>query len=150
LLKPLDPMEFNEVMAKCYNKQTAYTYEQEQIQVAQEQLKTPDTSKRIALKTFHYTQIVFVSDIVYCQSDKGYTTFYLQNGEKLLVSKILKEYEELLTKEQFIRCHQSYLVNTAFISKYYKEGHLELTDKTTIPVSERKKELILAYIQTIS
>ncbi|MBB1149723.1 MULTISPECIES: LytTR family DNA-binding domain-containing protein [unclassified Myroides] len=150
LVKPIDDLEFTQAIERCYQKKTAYLFEKAQIQVAQEQLQTPQLPKRLALKTFHYTQIVCIADIVYCQSDKGYTTFYLANGEKLMVSKVIKEYEDLLIPAQFIRCHQSYMVNTAYISKYYKDGYLELTNQASIPVSERKKELILSYIQSIS
>lgn len=150
LLKPVDDIEFTQAIERCYQKKSTQKVEEVQLQVAMDHLQSSTSPKRLALKTFHFTQIVSIASIMYAQSDKGYTTFYLQNGEKLMVSKVLKEYEDLLLPEDFIRCHQSYLVNTAFISKYYKEGYLELVDHTNIPVSERKKELILAYIQRIS
>lgn len=150
IVKPIDDREFTQAIDRCYQKRNTHVYEEAQLQVAHDQLQTTQPPKRLALKTFHFTQIVCIADIVYCQSDKGYTTFYLANGDKLMVSKVIKEYEDLLIPAHFIRCHQSYLVNTAFISKYYKEGYLELTDQTTIPVSERKKELILSYIQSMS
>jgi two-component system LytT family response regulator len=83
---------------------------------------------------------------VYCQSDKGYTTFHLIDGSKILVSKVLKEYENLLPNTIFIRCHQSFLVNVNYITKYFKDGQLELSTKQLIPVSDRKKEIVQAYI----
>lgn len=150
LLKPIDEVEFKQAIDRCYQKQARPNTEKEQLEVAIEHLNQPSAPARLALKTFHFTQIVQIADILYAQSDKGYTTFYLKNGDKLMVSKVLKEYEDVLIPEQFIRCHQSYLVNTAVISKYYKEGYLELLDRTTIPVSERKKEVILAFIQRLS
>ncbi|MGG5508213.1 MULTISPECIES: LytR/AlgR family response regulator transcription factor [unclassified Myroides] len=150
LVKPLDDREFTQAIERCYERRNAHVFVEEQLQVALEQLQTNHPPQRLALKTFHFTQLVCVADIVYCQSDKGYTTFHLANGDKLMVSKVIKEYEELLLPAHFIRCHQSFLVNTSYISKYYKEGHLELVDQTIIPVSERKKEAVTTYIQRIS
>ena len=97
---------------------------------------------KLALKTSDCIQIVPVQDIVYCQSDKGYTTFYLADKQQIVVSKVLKEYESLLPETQFVRCHQSYLVNSTYIKKYYKDGLLELTTGHTLPVSDRKREYV--------
>ncbi|MDR2223202.1 MAG: LytTR family DNA-binding domain-containing protein [Flavobacteriaceae bacterium] len=146
LLKPIDEQEFKETIERCYQKQEQFKYVKQQAEVASNYM-IQDTVKRIALRNFDYTQIVCIDDIIYCQSDKGYTTFYLKDGNKIMVSKVLKEYVNLLPEQQFIRCHQSYLVNVNYISKYFKEGSIELLNKQLIPVSERKKEVIVEYIQ---
>ena len=101
---------------------------------------------KLALKTADCIQIVPVQDIVYCQSDKGYTTFYLADKQQIVVSKVLKEYESLLPETQFVRCHQSYLVNSTYIKKYYKDGLLELTTGHTLPVSDRKREYVQEFL----
>ena len=77
---------------------------------------------------------------MYCESDKGYTTFYCNDGKKHLVSKTLKEFEERLTKANFTRPHQSFMVNLKFIDKYDKSGVIYLKNGKKIPVSSRKKE----------
>jgi two-component system, LytTR family, response regulator len=88
-------------------------------------------------------QIVKVKDICYLQGDSGYTTVFLNGGKKVVTTKILKDYEELLPDKSFLRVHQSYLVNEFYIDRYYKkDGLLYLKDSTAIPVSRRKKELI--------
>jgi two-component system LytT family response regulator len=148
LLKPIDEQEFKDAIERCYQKQNQYNYVKQQAEVASNYMKE-DVVRRIALRNFDYTQIVNVDDIVYCQSDKGYTTFYFKDNSKIMVSKVLKEYVSVLPEHQFIRCHQSYLVNVDYISKYFKEGCIELLNKQLIPVSERKKEVILEYIQKI-
>ncbi|WP_232781217.1 LytR/AlgR family response regulator transcription factor [Capnocytophaga gingivalis] len=84
--------------------------------------------------------------MLYLQSDKGYTTFCLESGETILISKVLKVYEALLPASQFIRCHQSYLVNARYVRKYYKEGILELTTGEHIPVAERRRELVQQWL----
>lgn len=99
---------------------------------------------RIALPTLKETRFVSVKSIVRCESNNNYTAFFLNNGEKLLVSKPIYEYEEMLTEYNFIRCHQSHLVNKKFIRSWVKTdgGYLLLEDETQIPVSKNKKDFV--------
>ncbi|WP_158210596.1 LytR/AlgR family response regulator transcription factor [Myroides phaeus] len=150
LLKPIDEAEFKQQIDRCYNNFDDHKIDKKQLEIASDYYQNEQAPTRIALKNFDYTQIVQVRDIMYCKSDKGYTTFYLNSGQKIVVSKVLKEYEALLPGNTFIRCHQSYLVNVNYISKYYKNGLLELFTKQTIPVSDRKKEVVLEFISSIS
>ncbi len=98
--------------------------------------------KKIVLKTAESIHIVNVSQIIRCEADVNYTKFFLENGEKLLVSKPLKEYDELLCRTGFFRTHQSHLVNLDHILRYDKTdgGYLILDNKSMVPVSTRKKE----------
>ncbi|RZJ64875.1 MAG: LytTR family transcriptional regulator, partial [Flavobacterium sp.] len=107
-------------------------------------------SKRIALKSVEYIEVVAIEDIMFCKSDKGYTSFYLNDGREIVVSKGLKEYESLLTPFGFLRCHQSYLVNFKYVKKYYREGYLQMENKENILVSSRKKEEVLRYLENIA
>ena len=77
-----------------------------------------------------------------CKSDNVHTTFFIRGQEKIMVSKPMKEYEELLVSYGFIRKHQSYLVNKSFVRSYLKEdgGYLLLDVWSQIPVSRQKKE----------
>ena len=102
--------------------------------------------ERLLVRTAESTVLLPIADILYLQSDKGYTTFFLENGERLLVSKVIKVYEALLPASQFVRCHQSYLVNMRYIRKYYKEGFLELTTGERIPVAERRREQVQQWL----
>lgn len=102
--------------------------------------------ERIAVKTTEGIELILTANILYLQSDKGYTTFYLENGEQILVCKVLKTYEELLPPSLFVRCHQSYLVNSHYVKKYLKEGILELTTGERIPVAERRRELVQQWL----
>ncbi len=102
--------------------------------------------ERLLVRTAESIVLLPIADILYLQSDKGYTTFFLENGERLLVSKVIKVYEALLPASQFVRCHQSYLVNMRYIRKYYKEGFLELTTGERIPVAERRREQVQKWL----
>jgi two-component system LytT family response regulator len=99
---------------------------------------------RIALPTAKETRFVKTGDILRCQSSNNYTTFYLADGEALLVCKPIYEYDDLLKGHDFIRCHQSHLVNKRFIRSWKKElgDFLVLTDGTEVPLSRGQKEAV--------
>ncbi|MBN2174375.1 MAG: response regulator transcription factor [Bacteroidales bacterium] len=98
--------------------------------------------KKIVLKTAESIHIVQVKNIIRCEADVNYTTFFLENGDKLLVSKTLKDFAELLEPAGFFRTHQSHLVNLDHILRYDKTegGHLVMGDESIVPVSSRKKD----------
>jgi two-component system LytT family response regulator len=87
---------------------------------------------------------VETKDIVRCEASDNYTLFFLQNGEKLLVCKTLKDFSEILTSYGFIRTHQSHLVNNHFVKSYLNEdgGTLLMKDKTKIPISRQNRQLV--------
>ena len=99
---------------------------------------------RIALPTSKETRFIKPSQVIRCESSNNYTTFFLNDGEKILVSKPIYEFEELLQDYGFIRSHQSHLVNKKYIRSWVKEdgGYLLLEDKTQVPVSKQKRDII--------
>lgn len=99
---------------------------------------------RIGLTTMKETRFVKTSEIVRCESSNNYSTFYLNDGEQLLVSKPIYEFEEMLKGYGFIRCHQSHLVNKSFVKSWVKEygGYLLLQNGTEVPVSRNKKDSV--------
>ncbi len=88
-------------------------------------------------------QIIKLSELSFCKSENGYTTFYLSNGKSYLVSKPLKHFEDQLPSCCFIRTHQSYYVNINHINRYDKRGFIILDKGQKIPVSNRKREFFL-------
>lgn len=107
--------------------------------------------KKLALNTLDKLHIVNISDIVRCESDVNYTQFYFSNGNKLLVTRTLKDFEELLSDHQFLRVHQSHLVNINFIKEFVKGdgGYLVMTDKTSVPVSTRKRNAVVELLNSL-
>lgn len=151
LLKPLDENELKEAIQKLLHQQTDLELQEQKLQIVRgnQQLESRNMESRIVLTTQESLQVIQLKDIVYCQSEGGYTWFFLANGQKILISKPLKFYDELLPEDCFLRPHQSYLVNIMYVDKYLKVGDLILKDKTEIPVSTRRKDLIVQRILTI-
>jgi two-component system LytT family response regulator len=99
----------------------------------------------IALPTSERVIYVKVSEIIRCLGDNNYTTVYLNSGESILVSKTLKEYEELLAESSFLRVHQSHLINFKYVRSYEKQdgGYLKMTDGSSISISRQRKQSVL-------
>ena len=97
---------------------------------------------RIALPSAKEIRLVKTKDIVRYEASNNYTYFFLADNEKIIVSKPIYEYEELLNSYGFIRCHQSHLINKKFIRSIIKEdgGYLLMEDSSHIPISRQKKE----------
>jgi len=114
-------------------------------------LSNLDKLKKIVLKTAESIHIINVTQIIRCEADVNYTTFYLTGSEKLLVSKPLKEYDELLSPAGFFRPHQSHLVNLDHILRYEKSdgGYLVMDDNSAVPVSTRKKEELFRLFENM-
>ncbi len=108
-------------------------------------------NKKLVLRTSENIHIVNVNDIVRCESDNSYTTFFINDGEKVMVSKSIKEYTELLNEYGFIRPHQSHLVNLNFVSRLDKTdgGFLIMKDGNEIPVSTRRKQNLLQILDNL-
>lgn len=99
----------------------------------------------VVLPTMDGFTVVKISDIIRCEADKNYTFFIFTNKEKILVSKTLKEYDELLHDLDFIRVHQSHLINASHVQRYIKGsgGYVKMSDDSLIEVSRRKKEMLM-------
>jgi two-component system LytT family response regulator len=113
--------------------------------------KKVDNFRRIALSTSDGIHLFEIADIIRCESQDNYTKFYLKNHKPLLISKTLKEYEELLTEHGFERIHQSHLINLAYLKSYIKTdgGYVIMADNTNIPISQRKKERLQELIKAL-
>jgi two-component system, LytTR family, response regulator len=105
-------------------------------------------NKRISLCDKYEFMFPKVSDILYCKADGFYTQFFFKDGTHLMVSKNIKEYEEILPAEHFFRVHKSYLINLNEIKKYIKAegGYIVMENGDSIPISIRKKEDFLKMI----
>jgi two-component system LytT family response regulator len=103
---------------------------------------------KIALPQQKEIIYVLLTKVVRCQAEGTYTFFFLQDGEKILVSKVLKEYAELLESNGFIRTHQSHLVNLTFVKSWLKEdgGMLLLETGEKIPVSRPHKDKVKSQL----
>lgn len=143
LLKPVKLEELYKAIQKA-TKRTNNKQTQEQIRNLLAVLEQDKRDHRIALPLMKEIRFVNPEEIIRCEAANNYTHIYLESGEKLLVSKGLFEFAELLGDYHFIRCHQSHLVNRRFIKSILKEdtiSELLLTDGSTrIPVSRLKRD----------
>ncbi|TSJ44327.1 response regulator transcription factor [Mucilaginibacter corticis] len=144
LLKPIDIAEFKIAIEKARVKINSKK-QNHNIENLLEYIRSGQRdSPKIALPTLSEIRYIKVNTIVRCEAENNYTTFFLDGGEQILVCKTLKEYDELLQPHQFIRTHQSHLVNLQFVKSYLKEdgGTLLLTDQTKIPISRQNKDRV--------
>ena len=104
---------------------------------------------RIALTSAKETRFIQTENIIRCESSNNYTTFFIIGGERIMTSKPIFEYEEILADYGFIRCHQSHLVNKKHIKSWIKEdgGFLLLEDNTKVPISRLKKDYIKSELE---
>ncbi|WP_160750335.1 LytTR family DNA-binding domain-containing protein [Flavobacterium sp. Sd200] len=150
LLKPLDPEELVEAVKKAEE-----TLNKEILEIKFNtlfsNLERPKNLQKLVLKTAERVYSVNIQDIVRCESDKNYTTFYLNDGQSLLASTTLKEYESMLVPMGFFRSHQSHLINMAYFDHFIKSdsGTIVMKDKTHIPLATRKKEEFLTMLNSL-
>jgi two-component system LytT family response regulator len=107
--------------------------------------------KRITVNTTESLTLLNIDEIIRCESNRNYTLIFMENKKKVMVSKTLMDFEEMLGATSFIRIHKSHLVNINYIEKYIKSegGMIELNDGTKLPVAVRKKEVLLKKLNQL-
>lgn len=110
-----------------------------------------NSDRRILINTADCITFVQVKDIVRCKSNRNYTEIFFRDLTRLLTSKTLKEFEELLAPFNFVRIHKSHLINPGYLHKFMKAdgGHVLLTEGTSLPVAVRKKEQLLNTMKSL-
>ncbi len=150
LLKPIDSLELINAVNKA--KKNSFDLMQLQLQsfIQNQQLNT--LRKKIAIQTSKGIFLHELETIIRLQSDGNYTSVYLTNGKKLMVAKILKDFEELLSNLGFIRIHHSHIINLNHMESYINKdgGYVILNDKTNLPVSKRKKADLLNVLNSLN
>lgn len=143
LLKPINITELVEATTKLLTKKLKTS------EAISNYRQNKDKISKIAI--YSQTDIVFknLDEIVYIESDESYSTFYFTDRSKIISSKNIKFYEELLLEAGFFRIHKSYLINTMHISRVHKEdyGVVELCNNIKVPISKRKRSEFYEYIK---
>lgn len=140
ILKPIDIDQLKNSVEKLKQKKLR-SHMQEQIELLKESYRTDDIRK-IALSMSNGLTFVEIADIVFLEADGAYTTFYLKNGQKIVVSKKLKFYEDILSNRPFFfRTHRTYLVNVNYIKQYSRSDNAILLDGDfNIVISRDRKQ----------
>ena len=146
LLKPINPDEVIRVVKKAI-KQHQLHQSKQQINSLLDDVRQKKFDK-ITLTSQEGLIVLKLTEIQYLKSAGSYTTIYYGAGEKVTITKLLKEFEDLLPNTCFFRSHQSYIVNLDYIRKVLKEdgGMILLDSGMKVPVSRRKKEQLIEWL----
>jgi len=149
ILKPVNQMELKVAIKRVIDEKDNNKIKMDAFIHNLQNQKIED--KKIVLKTSESIYLIGVRDIIRCEADNNYTSFFLNTGERIVISKGLKEYDEMLSSYGFFRVHQSHLINIRCISRFDKKegGFIVLSDKTQIPVSQRKKQKLLEMFEAL-
>ncbi len=152
LLKPIDVEELQAAVEKARSKKDKDLYNRK-LDNLLDNLRQPQPGlNKICLATSDGFEFVDVDDILYCKAEGSYTLFKLNNNESLLVSKHLKEYENLLTDQHFIRVHNSFLINLKGVKKFIKAdgGYILMNNDDPVSISRSKKDDFLEAMKVFS
>lgn len=140
LLKPIDLEELQQALQKAKTHQNESTLKQQyEILLANMAGKG---MKRICLSTADRFEFVHVEEIVLCEANGSYTNVYLKGNKKIMVSRNLKEYETLLAEENFMRVHNSFLINLSEVKQFVKSegGYILMNDNQQVSISPKKRD----------
>ena len=146
LVKPVEIEELKAAVAKAeLNKETRNA--QLQLELLLEHLNKKQL-KRITIPTSEGLHFIEIDSIIYLEASNNYTHFYLSTGQKFLVTSTLKEFEELLPTELFVRIHHSIIINKNFVEKYIRGegGQVVMRHGIVLDVSKRRKAEFLQAI----
>jgi two-component system, LytTR family, response regulator len=151
ILKPINITEFIEAVEKVIEKRLFSENRKPTYDNLLENLKEIPPS-RLAIPTSDGMEFLQTNQIIRIEADRSYCKFFLNDGRKILVSRNLKEYQELLSERNFFRPHHSHLINLEYVKKYIRhEGNSALmTDGSLIPISRNNRELFLARMAKFS
>ncbi|WP_207427504.1 LytTR family DNA-binding domain-containing protein [Pedobacter sp. SYSU D00535] len=147
LLKPIDIEELKTAVSKAEawaNLTSPRTPEslssRESDESSQPTSSASRTQKKITLPNTYGFNVIDTADIIYVEADSNYSEFHLQDGEKLVISKPLKEIEDSLDPQEFLRIHKSVIVNFRYIKSYVNKNgwQIILSNGVTLPVSRRR------------
>ncbi len=146
LLKPVQNKELKDAIDKHLKKnQQMVLPDQIEMLLNNVQAEKRGSIGKIALASKESIEFVDAAEIIYCEANSNYTNVYMADGKKKVISKTLKEFEELLAVHQFFRSHISFLVNLNRVKEFIRGdgGYLVMENKIRIPVSKNKREELL-------
>ncbi len=147
LVKPIGIEELQQAverLSKSLNRQT-----KEKIDILRKSLSDNRSQEdKIAISTSEGIEFIPIKNIIHIESKSNYSKIFLMDNKTVMVTKILKDFEEMLLPYNFYRIHNSHLINLNYIQKYVRSqgGHVQLQDGTLIDISRRKKDEFLKMI----
>ena len=149
LLKPVQNKELKEAIDK-HLKKSQQKIPSEQIDLLLNNVQAERKGKRgrIALASKESIEFVDPNDIIVCEANSNYTNIYLVEGRKRVISKTLKDFEEMLLQFDFFRPHNSHLINLGRVKEFIRGdgGYLVMDNKMKVPVSKNRKEELMQLL----
>jgi two-component system, LytTR family, response regulator len=150
LLKPIGSEDLSKALLRFFAASEKANYSA-QYSLLKESIKSvaPVVMQRIAIPSADALEMLLIAEIMLCEASGSYTLIHSEKTGKILSSKYLKEYEDILESHGFMRIHHSYLVNVNFIKRYIKGdgGQVVLLNDLTLPVSRSKKDALVSLLQ---
>jgi two-component system LytT family response regulator len=150
LLKPTDPDELTDAI----NRACEQIRQEEKLHfsVLAENIRNLNKKEKIILKTFDHIHLVNQDEIIRVEADRNYSTFFIIDGRKIMVSKSIKDFEDQLNDKGFYRIHKSHIINISLVKYFDKAegGFVVMVDGVSIPVASRKRELLLELFDTLA
>jgi two-component system LytT family response regulator len=152
LLKPIDISELRDAVEKVRQRREVSSRNNKLWNLVQNFHRQADEQKIITLSTLDGFEFIEVSNILKLEASGAYTMFFIKPDRKLLVSKNLKEYEMLLSQNNFYRVHHSCLINLNEVEKYVKSdgGYIVLKGGSTASISQRRKERFIKLMNLMN
>jgi two-component system LytT family response regulator len=149
LLKPINCMELQDAVRR-YLKMRPVSHIKSRLEVMNNSLK--NRFDKISLPSNDGLTIVEIQEIVRFEACGNYSTVFLSDGASIVVTKTLNQFEEILAGLQFIRIHNTHLINIRLVKKYQRGqgGTVTLTDGTTLTVSRTRKNEFLEGLKSLS
>lgn len=149
LLKPVDIEELKNAVQRFIQKQETGQSQKPLYENLLHNLKSEKVSDyRLAVATTEGTFFYHPDDIIRCEADGNYTKFFLKNQKPIITSKTLKEYDEMLAEQNFLRVHRAHLVNKKYVVSFSGDHEIKMKDDSVIEVSRRRwdaiKQVLLA------
>lgn len=152
LLKPIDIKELIQSIHKASLRINEHSKKDSNYSHLLTNLKHKNSpTNKLALPTQEGLVFIIVNDIIRCEAEGNYTSIFFKDGTRLLTTRKIKGFQELLSEHDFFRIHRSHLVNLNCIEKYYKGdgGYVLMIDGSTIDVARRKKEDFLERLSRV-
>jgi two-component system LytT family response regulator len=148
LVKPIDVQALQAAVEKAIQRKHSDVPNQRIETLLHNLLNEKNQKHRLAIPSQEGLHFVELADIIYLEAESNYCSIYVQPEERHLVSKTLKDFEELLPTSIFIRIHHSYIINKNHVRKYLRGegGQVMMSNGRTLDVSRRKKEEFLREI----
>jgi two-component system LytT family response regulator len=148
ILKPINIKEFIEAVNRVVHKRTTSSFrDNENFEALLENIKTAHPT-RLVIPTSDGREYLNPKEIIRIEADRSYSWFYLSDKRKILVSKHLKEFQDLLSDRNYFRPHNSHLINLDYVKKFVRidGGFIVMTDGSQVPISRNRKDLFLAHM----